>query len=55
MNILNSSYASLQLQSFLLAPGLSFARQHSYGYASSQELIPGTHQDSFHLTERDIR
>ncbi len=42
---------SLQLQLVLAAPCASFARQRTQGYASSQELVQGTHQHELHLTE----
>ncbi|HTE57506.1 MAG TPA: hypothetical protein VK694_02090 [Verrucomicrobiae bacterium] len=40
---------SFPLQSILAAPAASFARQRTDGYASSQELTAGTHQNAFQL------
>ncbi len=41
-------YISFTLRLFLAAPVPSFARQRTYGYASSQELGTGTHQKELH-------
>ena len=48
LGVMNPIQNSFMLQPILVAPIASFARQHNYGYASSQELTLGTHQDSFH-------
>ncbi len=48
---MNPFHTSSPLQAILAAPATSLTSQHTYRYASSQELIPGTHQDSFHYRE----
>ena len=52
---MNSSHTSLQLRPFLAARSASFARRHSHGYASSQELTDRTRQDVPHLTDGGMR
>jgi hypothetical protein len=52
---MNSPYTSLQPQSFLAVPFVCFARQRSYGYASSQEQSNGTHQEELHFTDGGIQ
>jgi hypothetical protein len=45
------SHASSPLQLILAAPAASFARRRNYGYASSQELAAGTHQNDLRFRE----
>jgi len=53
--ILKPFQASIRLQGILAAPAASFARQRNYGYASSQELTAGTHQNNFRYSNRDLK
>ena len=45
---MNPFHISSLLQPILAAPCTSFVRHRNYGYASSQELAPGTPQHGFH-------
>lgn len=40
------------LQATLAAPDVCFARLHTNGYVSSQELTSVTHQSSFHYQKK---
>lgn len=52
---MSSSPISVQPQTLQSARFASFARHCSYGYASSRKLTNRTRQQSFHLTDGDMR